>query len=974
MACENYCRKEDPNISPHSQGTEQDSDSVWSTASEDRSDLDVDPTSTDSVSHEIVTVRGKDGEETCDVQQLISAAESLALERVRQNFSRPNSAESTSGQRSDGVSSYSNDDSKERSKSVNSLESPVASQQSFETSDSGYSSKSNIHREVQTSTTLSSSESDQSTENQCLPKFCSPDSSCQGGVTAPTSHHNPSYDKEPTSQKLCDGSVNNIPKLSIDQVVNVQTTSLPDERIIVTKETKEVCNSSIRDFHETTDDHRSVNKLSEGVSFVPHSRVHMKNNSTGAKKVSLLVHDECSDILRLALTSTSSFGRVLRLLRQVMTLQFGNETPRVAESVKKELDEYEAQHTCLEGQLGSRAAHLQTTLSQVQSLESIYSELENDKVAINEVSLQILLQLEQALSAYGLQHMISITSPRRRNLARNLEDAETALLLILGELAKKTDRCSNLESEASCLEIKLEDLRKTVALKDERLLAMRNELEYLKEWSDSEINSLKYCLAQAEENLSETRVERDHVKDVHKRKEEDDKSLIWRLQKQLSDIQQSSDSRLSQVENSLQDILKEKLHAESTLEEAQQKLSVQEQQMVLINEEHKLLVSSLRSTIKHQQMEVERVQVQLEQILAEKQNLSKRAVDISAELSKEQEGHERLRHEASILRETLRDMKQEFADCERNLHDKIDKVSEIRCDLESQIRSRDLTILQLHTELQLDGQRISTLTQDNESLLQKVHSLQERIWDLTRQKRHSSNNSGRSGESTLGSCASLYPGTLIGSLSDRKYQELVKNVSDGQSREEQLHKLLSEKDKTIHDLQTSFASELGVKNKELEMLKGKLTELEEQMESLLSGLQVSAAIGSVTTEVGLLLQERTEHLENLNKSSHIIQDEYVTLAMDNQKLKRELSSAKQNLEDMSNEIFESTRRAKEEAREERLNAARAIEKCSKLQAELDFTKAVLEQERQERQMKDLIQQFKHENFEAVLNTSSSVND
>lgn len=66
---------------------------------------------------------------------------------------------------------------------------------------------------------------------------------------------------------------------------------------------------------------------------------------------------------------------------------------------------------------------------------------------------------------------------------------------------------------------------------------------------------------------------------------------------------------------------------------------------------------------------------------------------------------------------------------------------------------------------------------------------------------------------------------------------------------------------------------------ELEMLTSKLVGLEGQLCTLVRGLEASAAIGDITTEVGHLLQERTQHLDSLHQSSHWLQEELSSLAM-----------------------------------------------------------------------------------------------
>ncbi|XP_064117949.1 ERC protein 2-like [Macrobrachium nipponense] len=337
----------------------------------------------------------------------------------------------------------------------------------------------------------------------------------------------------------------------------------------------------------------------------------------------------------------------------------------------------------------------------------------------------------------------------------------------------------------------------------------------------------------------------------------------------------------------------------------------------------------------------------------------------------------------------LRDLEQERKECELSLQSKINALAEVRRDLERQVRAKDLRILQLQTELRLDGTQINALTDDNSNLQQKVQNLQERLWEATRsRRRHGSNNSSRSSDdshglygnsfgkrpaSESGSVLNLLRSSEEGCQSSLKLKSLEKDICDGQSREEQLHKLIIEKDGAIKNLQNSLSKELAAKDKELEVLRHKLPELEQQMNSLLAAIEVNEAMGHVTTEVGRQLQERQEHLENLNRSSNLLQDEYSSLAMENQILKTELSACKRSSAEYVSESSESSRKAREEARKERLNAARLEEECGRLQAQLKCTNAILEQERRERAMRDMVQQLKHEDFEAILDSTVSSN-
>lgn len=66
-----------------------------------------------------------------------------------------------------------------------------------------------------------------------------------------------------------------------------------------------------------------------------------------------------------------------------------------------------------------------------------------------------------------------------------------------------------------------------------------------------------------------------------------------------------------------------------------------------------------------------------------------------------------------------------------------------RCELESQIRSLEMTVLQLRTEHRLEQQRAQILADDNAELQKKANDLQTRLWQASRRRRDSSRDSTR---------------------------------------------------------------------------------------------------------------------------------------------------------------------------------------------------------------------------------------
>nr|XP_053642516.1 uncharacterized protein LOC128695716 [Cherax quadricarinatus] len=126
----------------------------------------------------------------------------------------------------------------------------------------------------------------------------------------------------------------------------------------------------------------------------------------------------------------------------------------------------------------------------------------------------------------------------------------------------------------------------------------------------------------------------------------------------------------------------------------------------------------------------------------------------------------------------------------------------------------------------------------------QVKDLQERVWSQTRKQRNNSSDSIRSGDSMKSSSGhrstgdsawgkhaspefssylSLLPSAASNDKVDQQVQCMMKEVGDGQAREEHLHTLLREKDAALHSLQYSLSTQITAKNHELEELTGKVT-------------------------------------------------------------------------------------------------------------------------------------------------------
>nr|XP_045623397.1 myosin heavy chain, striated muscle-like isoform X2 [Procambarus clarkii] len=994
---------------------EEDSDTGWGSVSECHSNANSeDALLHDSISCDIPTVRTKPDGGDSEIQKLINAAETLALERAKLNLSGFITAADklthppapVVGVKSLNPTSrisqkeHSSLDEKSENKGLYDVHIQLqnnntgASSSHFQ-SDDCHTSRLAPNRYTHSIENLSKFEEsgrklndvDEIEESQSV-------SLCDFVLSKTSEVYQDAKDYSilQENEKLEGDSLRSIPKLSLEHTGALSNDSdLRDEKNPVSKDVKEVCNSTIR---ESSTDGSNVQIIPQAKYFLgsDNSKQNLQQTRQDLREVSLMVHDECSCLLSLALTSTSSLSRLIRLLRQVSTLQLGADTPRVAENVLEELTEYEDQHNCLQTELSSAAAQLQMVVAQVQGIEIIIGDQQREASSMEQCASQLLAQVEAGLESIGLKHMMAVTSPRRRSTARMLEDIASALALLIGELNRKSLRNLNVEDELKRHYEEIEFRREALLKRETRLRASELELLKVKKQSKADVTSLKQCLAQAEENLNETQLEKMKISEASKKLAIENGALIIQLQHKLSDLQRDADSRVSNLEHKFQDAVTVNQSLESTVVELKNKLSLQTKQINFVDEENNLLIEGLRSTIRRQQDEEDQLRRQLDSITSQKSNLTRRMAELESELAAEHEQQEKLIKEVSELKSSISNLKLEHIDSEKALRDKIDVGSAARCELEGRIRSLDLAILQLRTELQMEKHRSTALFDEKNSLQKKVRDLQERIWSQNRRRRNNSSDSIRSfdsiksssslhstggsawekdADSECGSCHSTLP-TIEGSdRVDQQVQCIMKEVGEGQAREEQLHTLLREKDAALHNLQHSLSTQITTKNQELEALSGKINFLEDQLESLLSGLEVSAAIGNITTEVGRLLQDRTSHLDSLDHSSHWLQEEMSSLALENQTLNNELLATKMSKQETS-EAQESARRARQEAREERLSAARLREKCLQLQTKLDHVQYTLEHERHERRLTDTVHGIKHQEFGSLLDCTTAL--
>ncbi|KAK3888901.1 hypothetical protein Pcinc_007064 [Petrolisthes cinctipes] len=771
---------------------------------------------------------------------------------------------------------------------------------------------------------------------------------------------------------------------------------LVDERPVVSKDEKDECNSSIRG-SATGGQERSVGPKREG-----EERCHLQTSrliNLEQGEVSTAIKEGCGSLLTLALTSTSNLRRVTRLLHQVVEGGWmeADTRPIIGGGLQGEVAEYETLHTSLELQLSSTTSQLQVALSAVQEIEAMQRAQEEEAERFGKAASQLLQQVESTLLTAGLQrHLaVALTSPRRRMGIWAVESAGDGMTLVEGELERRGQCIASLDHQLKHNSQEMQDLRETLMKAEVRLRAADIELKEVKGQTKSDVNSLKQCLAHAEESLRDAQLDRMKTHEVAKKQLTENSALITDLKKRMYEAQHKAEARTSELEHLLLDSEKARLCAETSLVEVRDQLTLRTQQMHLVNDENCSLIEGLREALKQQKDEVEQVRQQLETNSADKISLSHTIHDLKMELSKTEERRDQLHEEISKAWEASQNQQQDHTQIQKELQDKIDNLTMTRCELESQIRSLELTVLQLRTEHRMEQQRARMLADDNAELQKKANDLQTRLWKVSRRRRDSSRDSmggsvgwsigERDGvlkgcsevESHYSSSASLLPRTSsplpLNTTYQKDTQDEGKSVDEGRlGREEQLHTLLREKDTELQSLHNSFSQQLSTKNQELESLTEKLECLEGELAWVVSGLEASAALGDVTAEVGRQLQARTHHLQDLDQDSRVLHQHFSDLATENQNLSAAAVTARKEGEEEAEDARNDARKAREEARKERLATAHIQERCQKLQAQLDSAMTTLEQERREKRLNAVVQGVKNREFSTLLDSATAV--
>ncbi|CAL4250547.1 unnamed protein product, partial [Meganyctiphanes norvegica] len=787
-------------------------------------------------------------------------------------------------------------------------------------------------------------------------------------------------------------------------------------RVAVSKNAKEVCNSSIREAsvtetctgfnNSTSNTLKQVNSLSSiqnnTISLDPTltSIDTISNYSSSGQSSALLsprlsevsgsMQDVCSSLVHASYTATSNLNRVIRLLRQMTTLQLAADTPHVSESVLREIKDYDTQKQNTELQISQSVTQLQQEVAQVQELERVYSDQYKTLNQLTSNLSNLVSQVEEGLTTVGLQHLAPVTSPRRRSPLRTLEDLSSGISLLKGESVRQASRANTLKGELVRLEQEGEQARNMLLEKEHFLQTLETELTNVRNDSSISSEQLRQQLLSAAKRLEQVTEEKNMFSKIQQKASADNDIIIKKMRHDMTAQYTEMENRLKDADSKLQETVCEIRILCAEKQELEDEIRNKNQQIEGILADHEGLVDSLRRSLRQQQTEEEQLRQLMNKATNTRHTLENTIKDLKRQLEFGNEREEEQKSEIYRLKAEYKSEREQYTECNKVLQDKVDAAMANKIELEHKLRTKELAIMQLTTESKMEKQKSIGLSEEIKRMQNQLTQSQERLYNLSRRQRNYSNESGiaesvrgsprvpqivvssineadiyGNAQENLSEYGSLHSLANIVAESSGQLVAIQREAEEGRNREEHLHILLKEKDETLQDLQQSFAKQIEVKNQEVELVTSKVCLLEEQLGSLVSGLEVSAALGDVTNEVGRLLSERNSEIDSLDRSSHYMQEELRALEWENRSLSVELAGSLQNKTTIR-DSQDAVRNAREEARDERLKSQHLQSQYSLLKVELDSCKYALDQERDERRLVETVRGAKHREFQSLL--------
>ncbi|KAL7630293.1 UNVERIFIED_CONTAM: hypothetical protein RMT77_019561 [Armadillidium vulgare] len=619
--------------------------------------------------------------------------------------------------------------------------------------------------------------------------------------------------------------------------------------------------------------------------------------------------EECALIFSLGYSMASSLLNANRVLHQLVSNDTENSTDAEG-SVLSEISSCNESCKENEEELQLSSQRIQALLAQVS--ESYYRSKEQEE-SINQIrslSLELVGFTKELLNQHSLQHLVSEVDENRSPL-RILEEVKLGLTLLLGEFPSRILHQQTIELQESQnhhrkLEQKFEALEKEFKCcnddKVKKIVQLEIEIERKErelEEANEEIKFLQQEKGKMEskfqEELKGTEVKRNSlVEELVKVKEfQEDLRAIVKTEREKHDFLRS------RLEEDVA-VLKSKLRS---FEEDHAKLEEKRAEKPCKACEEKS--KSYASEMDQYKMKMMTAQ------LGQQANIDK-IKELECDVEKQGVLNESLKSDISSLMEASQKKKEEFATDILYWQKKCDARGEEICERESEIRQNEVVILELQADLGLERQRNASLSSEIDLLQKQVEGLDMKMKKI------------------IGFCPRdirIECGlTQAKTLDEAELEEKIsKYLEESHRRETELKILLQEKDKEFVKLRNSLSEQIAQKNEELENLTTSIEKLEGEMGQLTTSLNISSEFFSTSCKTSSYLDSRSREIEALQ--------EQVNKSL----LAGNCSSCKVNedvVEDLREDLNEAKklmRSAREEARRERLEAAKLKQQLAILQ-------------------------------------------
>ncbi|XP_076054033.1 uncharacterized protein LOC143032825 isoform X2 [Oratosquilla oratoria] len=758
------------------------------------------------------------------------------------------------------------------------------------------------------------------------------------------------------------------------------------------KEVKDVCNSSIKEHSELHS--LSAPQVDRRQSIILQNDWFNENEPQCSEQLQHF----CGELIQESLTTTSALSGLARLCNQLINVHIQPDAPTTAASLRRDTNDYVDRTVRTDDIVCKAAAQLQNLISQVHDME--WQE-QHQREETNKMSMAVQAlasRLNMVLTRHGMEHMTLHVSPQRRNILKIVEGTTESMPLLSTLLERKAEEVERERIEICRLDEQLQCLQDKSNDWQARCSTLQREMQIENERHWNETSTLKQLLHTLEEEVSQLQEDKaTHAEaKVQLMNEYDDKLAQMRLKTTME--MRSSDAKIAELEKEVEQLRLDNNLVTSQHKQAERQLELKALQMSDQQEESNLLVGQLRSSVDQLSQKTEELQTQLSTKNTENSKLNENIATLKEQLSITKEQLDESRDYEQQLRKELNTLRSQTTEDIEALQTKVEKRETEMCDIGHKLRKREVDLLQAQTDHALERQKTQAMEAEAASLHHQISTLQDRLMSMydARRRRNSSGDStnssrsqqqqqqqqqpGAESSSEYGSSQSLAvaaggAGAREDSSTARQVQVLERQLKASHDREEQVQRLLQRRNEELEGTNQVLQGQLSEKDNELTRITGKVELLEKQLESLLGTLEANSTLSDLSKKVTSQLNGvKEDQVEELEKANDYLYERLQEVLEENNLLRHQFDQTTEQLtkqQEESKAARDAQKSLREELHKERVLSAGVQQKLSLLKVDLDSARSSLKDQRQERELRDLLYRVKHHELEsAIMNVTN----